>query len=182
MFFCLCLLCVCACVCVCVHVMRRERENVLAFDLLVCIRLCMHACVCAAHRAPCPGLRVTDRVHANWSCMPQSPRLHPCPATASPLVSHLSVSLCRPPPSHLPQSFQLLFSLVHVKLLCFFSFFFPARRLFPFSLSFDALSSLNLFNSRSSTCPPLICLTNLSVRPSDAPTPHFVTAFLFFSL
>lgn len=45
--------------------------------------MCACVCVFLPPRAPCRGLRVSDRVHANLSCMSQSPRLHPCPATAS---------------------------------------------------------------------------------------------------
>lgn len=95
--------------------------NALVFDPLVHVRA--HVCVCLSvfpPRAVCPGLSLADRVNANRSRMPQSPRLHQCPATASTTPSaSFSFPLHRSLLAFFPSSF-LCFGLFHsvlVKLL-----------------------------------------------------------------
>lgn len=114
----------------------------------------MRACLCVfvPLRAPCPGLRLSDRVHANLSCMPQSPRLHPCPPTASVSVPPLSVSVSWPPLPPPPplssflsflslrsRSFpHLSFSLFWINCFVFSSVSPACSPFFSFSLSFNA--------------------------------------------
>lgn len=147
----------CERVCVCIiKRLRKKRTSLCLICLCVYIYACVSVCVCVCVfvplRAPCPGLRLSDRVRANLSCMPQSPRLHPCPPTASVSVPPLSVSVSWPPlpPPPPPLSSFLSFlslrsrSFPHLSfslfwINCFvFSSVSPACSLFSFFLSFNA--------------------------------------------
>lgn len=148
----------------------------------MCARAC--ACVCVfPPRAECPGLRLADRVNANRSCMPQSPRLHQCPATAS-----TDTPAPPPPPPAPPSSFSFP---LHRSLSAFLPSSLPCSALFqpvwlkllhlwpglpgvsPL-LSFDARDHsalparhpLIFFNNYTSTCSsPLIPLISVVCCP-----------------
>lgn len=170
-FFSLSLSAVSARVCVCIMKrLRKTRTSLCLICLCVYIYACVSVCVCVCVfvplRAPCPGLRLSDRVHANLSCMPQSPRLHPCPPTASVSVPPLSVSVFWPP---LPPPPPPLSS--------FLSFLSLRSRSFP-HLSFS-LFWINcfVFSSVSPACSLFFLFPSHLMPVTTLPSPLILTSF-----